>query len=312
MNLDEEIRRGYTISPKMKKVWAIQTDMVRHLLDVCKRHNLRIWADGGTLLGTVREHGYIPWDDDIDMLMLREDYDCLLSIANQEFKPPYFFQCYKTDKKYYRGHSQLRMDGTTAIGECEEFCDFHKGIAIDIFVYDALPDVLDADWDNRLRRRNKIMGALFNYMYPIPTPNPIRLLKRIYRTIYCKRKGALHLYEECENLFRHYKLDENKRIFCPMFNLDIFKTAVKQKEWYSSTIEMPFEDLIMPVPVGYDNVLTTQYGPDYMIPRKAPSMHSGFRVLDPEKPYTEYVPKLKKSFWKRWFVEKINKIKAKL
>lgn len=92
MNLDKEIRQGYEISSEMKKVWNVQMKLLKKLLEVCDKHHLKIWADGGTLLGTVRDHGYIPWDDDIDMVMLREDYDKLLEIAPKEFEEPFFFQ----------------------------------------------------------------------------------------------------------------------------------------------------------------------------------------------------------------------------
>ena len=134
MNLEEETRKGYTISKKMKSIWNIQMKMVKKVLTVCKKYNLKIWADGGTLLGTVREHGYIPWDDDVDLVMLREDYNKLLEIAPKEFKDPYFFQCAYTDKFYPRGHSQIRYNGTTAILPTEINCKFNQSIFIDIFV----------------------------------------------------------------------------------------------------------------------------------------------------------------------------------
>ena len=69
----EEVRNNYTITAEMKKIWAVQLELLSVLLDVCKRNHLNIWAEGGTLLGTIREKGYIPWDDDIDMAMLRPD-----------------------------------------------------------------------------------------------------------------------------------------------------------------------------------------------------------------------------------------------
>ena len=65
----------------LKKVRDIQLSLARELLRVCNKYNLRVWADSGTLLGTVREKGYIPWDDDIDMALLREDYDKLVAYA---------------------------------------------------------------------------------------------------------------------------------------------------------------------------------------------------------------------------------------
>ena len=82
MNLEKETRRGYVISAEMKKVWAVEIELLKKLLNVCENNHLRVWAEGGTLLGAVREKGYIPWDDDIDMAMPRKDYDILRNIAD--------------------------------------------------------------------------------------------------------------------------------------------------------------------------------------------------------------------------------------
>ena len=92
MIIEEEIREGYTISSKMKEIWAIQMKMAGFLFKVCDKYGLRVWAEGGTLLGAIREKGFIPWDDDMDFMMLREDYDKLIEVADKEFTSPYHLQ----------------------------------------------------------------------------------------------------------------------------------------------------------------------------------------------------------------------------
>lgn len=313
MDTGEEIRGGYKISSKMRNVWAIQLRMVQKLLDVCNRHHLKIWADGGTLLGLVREHGYIPWDDDIDMLMFREDYDKLVSIAPQEFKSPFFFQNAFTDKNYFKGHSQLRYDGTAAILEIDINQPFHQGIFIDIFVYDSIPDVKDSEWRRRLKTADRIFDSLFQYSYGTRiTSNLPKILYSPFNYINCKRNKPMDLYRRYEDLFREYNTKSCQEIACPCFSREIFKTSTKLKDWYRETIYLPFEDIKLPAPIDYDKVLRKQYGDDYMIPRKKRTMHGSFAVLDPYHSYTDYLPTLKEEYkkirWKRFYKKIIKKL----
>ena len=295
MNLSEETRKGFTISREMKEIWALQTNMAKYLLDVCERNGLRIWADGGTLLGAVRENGYIPWDDDMDFLMLREDYDKLVAISDLEFKNPYFFQYLGKEKDYIRGHAQIRYRGTAAIRYEDVWKSFNQGVFIDIFVYDTIPDSDSSEWKKTLERADKIERVLISSSFHNGRFfSPITYPRWIYSNCYILLKGKNNLMREYEDLFRQYDVPGNKRIAPPCFNRKIFKTATKLKEWYRETVFFPFEDFQIPVPVDYDMVLRTQYGDNYMTPIKDPSYHGGFEVLDAHNDYTSYLKGLRR------------------
>ena len=138
--LNEEVRCGYTVTKQMKEVWAVELDMLEKLLSVCKKHDIKIFASGGTMLGAVRHQGFIPWDDDIDMMMFRDDYEKLCKVAQEEFEYPYFFQTEYTDVGSLRGHAQLRNSATTGIlaGERNQKYSFNQGIFLDIFPLDNI------------------------------------------------------------------------------------------------------------------------------------------------------------------------------
>lgn len=291
MNLDTEIRNGYEVSAEMKKIWAIQVDMVKHTLDVCKRHGLKIWADGGTLLGAAREHGYIPWDDDIDLLMLRPDYEKLKALADDEFQSPYFFQCAYTEKKYYRGHAQIRYDGTSMILPIDIFQRFNQGIFIDIFVYDAMPDTLDSEWERKMKRADEISSILFDAAYSrVISKNAFTNIRHKLNAAF---GGGLRLFKEYDNLFQSYNWDNCHRMACPCFNREIIKNYTKEIDWYRETVYLPFEDIELPAPVDYALALSTQYGQDYMTPRKAPAMHGSGVLYDTERSYKYHLKELR-------------------
>ena len=303
--LDGEERKGFFVSHEMKKVWSVQLELLTVLLDVCQRHNLNIWAEGGTLLGTVREHGYIPWDDDIDMAILRPDYDKLVAIAKDEFKSPYFFQCGYTENKYPRGHAQLRKDGTTAILSMDINQDFHQGIFIDIFVYDAVPDKkedLDTLYNNCL-----LIEKLRAYCYK---PYSVYNIWKNYK-LYKLRKEIdqidfKNLFAQYDRYLKSYENIECKHVSLIGFIFD-FEHYLRDKHVFDDTIYMPFEYIMMPVPIGYDEILTTQYG-DYMKPAKAPTMHGGFAAIDTEKSYKEYLPFLRKQYRKDTWRKRLHRI----
>ena len=297
MDLKEETRGGFKVTVQRKKLWSAQLKLVKKLLEVCERHNLKIWADGGTLLGCVREHGYIPWDDDIDMCMMRPDYDKLVEISQQEFTGCYFFQSAYSDIKYPRGHSQLRLQNTTAILIVDIDKPFHQGVFIDIFALDGIP----TDKADLTTLRQKVMDQRRKLQIYCRSMNPLQILLKPWKYIKhkkveheVKRLGYKQAYADYENLFRAFPVGSTSYIGELAFMFDLSVLQKQEYKNYADTIYMPFEDIQMPVPVGYDTVLRIQFGDNYMTPIQEPTIHGGFLVIDTERDYREYLDRLRK------------------
>lgn len=304
MNLEPETRNGYYISAEMKKVWAVEMELLKKLLEVCEKHHLKIWAEGGTLLGAVRHHGYIPWDDDIDMAMLREDYDKLIAISKKEFTSPYHFQSGHTEPNYPIGHAQLRKDGTAAILKGNENFSFHQGIFIDIFVYDTVPEntkafmVLKNTYTKK--RSDLVKYCIENYAIT----HPIHSLKLMLFRLPIRIKGFQHHFKLLDELLKGHKGND---VACMGFTMNITRYR-RNISLYEKTLYVPFEDITIPIPSGFDTILRTQYG-NYLTPQKTPTCHGGFAVLDTEKSYKDYLPILRKKAKKEIITYRINKLK---
>lgn len=278
--LNEETRRDYTISETMKKAWAVQMDLFQELMRVCKEYNLRVFADSGTLIGAVREKGFIPWDDDIDVAMLREDYDKLLELS-AEFKDPYYLQTISTHPYYINRYAQLHMKGTTAIRTDGKPQRHQQNIFIDIFVIDTLPS------NPRALKRHYVKVRKANQKLKVVRKLTHCLPKSLY--LWCRNHTKIlsdkYWYEQFEKVVKSVEMDDRKAygaFLCQNMTLPI-----KHLGCYKETLMLPFEHLMIPCPSGYDELLRLEYG-DYMKPVQAPTMH-GTMLYDAEKPYEEYL-----------------------
>lgn len=287
--LDEE-RSGYFVPASMKEVWAVQIELVQELLRVCNEHSLNIWADGGTLIGAVRHHGYIPWDDDIDMIMLREDYDKLIGLPSDSFSSEYFFQtAYSEQVPYPRAHAQLRKNGTAAILPGDNKKKFHQGIFIDVFPLDEVPES-DDKLLKKLCRIEKYRNWAQSYYLPVRSGKMKTTVHRILRKFCCRVLSFRFCFRMWENAMREYG-DQCSSSICnlSMFtSIDVVHKKTLRKEWYDETVFIPFEFITLPVPRMYDVILTTLYG-DYMVPKLIPSCHGSFSVLDVHRTYEFYL-----------------------
>ena len=103
---------------------------------ICVKHGINYTLEGGTLLGAKKYKGFVPWDDDIDVAMLREDYEKFLNVAKSELKSEFFLQNCDSDANFPLNYSKLRLNGTKCVQANYEFLDIHHGLFMDIFPYD--------------------------------------------------------------------------------------------------------------------------------------------------------------------------------
>ena len=293
-----EERDGYMVSSEMKKVWAVELDLLDALSRVCEKHRLRWFVHAGTMLGAVRHHGFIPWDDDIDVVMPREDYERLCELGPYAFSHPHFFQNENTDPFFARTFSRLRNSETTAIIESErEFrFPFNQGVFIDIFPIDHVPaerEERNAYYDklNNLTSHSRLWRNMIHFYRPKTGKGWIKrtnyYLKHLYFK-YLSPRGYQYYLEQHHEWVTRYDAEDTgwigESIIAPL-GRHVWRT-----EWVHETILVPFEMLEVPVPVHYEECLAASFGKDWKIPRHVIN-HHGFVFFDTEKPYTTYFHK---------------------
>lgn len=285
----EEIRCDYTITEKTKKVWAIEIDLLYKLLEVCKKYDIKVYAFAGTLLGAVRHNGFIPWDDDIDVCMMRGDYEKFLKVAPQEFKEPYFLQTPLTDRQYFYGCSRLRNSLTTGFITFFKSANFNSGICIDIFVLDGY--IEDESLFNRQMKKKYLLDVLIAAYHP---ENEERLFQRFIYKIAKNTICKLISYEKVigwyDQLLSQYN-NETNRLSILNSTIPFIKKYWCFKDNLDKIVWMDFENIKIPVPFKYKEMLTNMYGDfmEYPPIEKRGAWHAGQLELDPDIPYIEYL-----------------------
>lgn len=253
---------------KQQKIKQVCVDLLKAFIDVCLRHNLKWWVDGGTLLGTVRDGHMIPWDDDVDVVMPREDYFRLLALAERNpnmFGDRYFFQTANTDS-CFEVHAKLRDKYTTALTEREYTGSHNKGMFLDIFPLDNAPELMQVREDvaGFVKTIAKHTGQDVNPQTPSYYFNALNIVLL--------------------DIHRRYK--HSKYIANMAFWRYDKKLIILKKSWYEKTAAMSFEGIMVRVPYMMEEVLSTWYGPSWETPQKVNNCHKGY--VDPFTSYKEY------------------------
>lgn len=250
-NLDK-----YYSDVMLNKVKAVHLRLLKSFQRVCTENDLSYCAFYGTLLGSIRHGGVIPWDDDIDILMPRADYDKLLKIADIVFDFPVFLQTPENDRQcFYGGYCKLRDSNTTGVETKNAGHICNQGIWIDIFPLDYLP----ADHEQRKVQFENIKAyqqMILAKVYPERMEwraydSDLYTLDELYQKLYETMAGTVNgNSNKVAVLARYYNGDWYQE-----YDAADFEFLIKHR----------FEDGDIYIPVGYEHCLKADYGDDYMI-----------------------------------------------
>ena len=247
----------------IEDVKKVQLDLLSKLLDVCAKNNLKIYPIYGTLLGLVRDGGYIKGDDDIDVALMRDDYDKLLSLQNQ-FTDKYFLQTGANDDCFFGGYARLRNTQTTAIIPPNWWKNCCEGIGIDIFPLDyaSRDKKKEAARLRKIRFYQRLLyadsyGFFANFM-------DMSLLKWKFYKYLGKLFGRKKMLEGLESVLKAGdKHNSQLSVYTRYRNGQLSEQAYFSKALFGNTVELNYEGIVLSAPVGFDQLLKLFYGDEY-------------------------------------------------
>lgn len=288
--LENEVRLGFYIPSKIKQAWAAELEVLQALDELCTKYGIRYFADWGTLLGVVRHGGFIPWDDDLDIVMFRPDYDRFIEVSN-ELPEEYRVHTFRNEEGFEEFHAVVQ-NSEYANFTAEHMRSFH-GFAyiagIDIFILDYIYTDEEAEND-RIERLKYIIavadsikeGKLFGKsvdecIKKIEKDNHIKVARGKD-----KKDQWIKLYEAAEKVCAEVKPAQSNKVtqIVPWGILRLTDKVYSAKD-YDEIINMPFEYTTIPVPISYDRMLERRYG-EYHILDKNAGAH-GYPFFDEQK-----------------------------
>ncbi|MDP4119701.1 MAG: LicD family protein [Bacillota bacterium] len=243
---------------KLETIHNILLGFMLEVDRICKKHDIKYFLAGGTLLGAVRHGGFIPWDDDADVMMLRPDYDKFLKVAQAELPPNLFLHTPKTDKLCNNCFAKIRINNTMFATEySSKTLDMHNGIFFDVLCHDQ---TANSALGRKLHLAFTILARslVFNKWYHRKVDNGSKIPSAITTVIKNILPMKFHLWFQ-ERMFLLFKNKKDAKYLFDDMGRNIRRGSFS-KEYLDETIEVDFEGYKFPIPKRYDEYLTYLYG----------------------------------------------------
>lgn len=243
----------------VRQVQRISYAILCDVDDYCRKNNIRYYLSGGTCLGAVRHQGFIPWDDDVDIMLPRRDYERLIAGFAAAYPDKYRVGSLQTDPDWIRPYARIWDKNTELIQKLTD--EKPMGILIDVFPIDGLPSggLGRRLFFRKLKAIEALRSAARRKMF-FPHERH-RLLKRMLGVL-MRPIGPRFFARRLENAARRYDFDKCEYVAVSMA-IHYWDREIIQKSCMDRPAMLRFEDRSFPVPVGYDTYLRNLYG-DYM------------------------------------------------
>lgn len=281
---EDEVREGFFVPSLMKRAWAAQMELLEIVQNICDKHQIPMYAEWGTLLGAVRHKGRIPWDDDIDMCMLREDYERFSKIVESELlEGCWFIDFHQVKDADFMLGRVMNSKFHVVEGEMlEKYHGFPYVAGIDIFWLDSLPEdeTVCKNYQEQINLIYRVMLALQygeDFSKKMSDKEIEYHICQVEKMCGVSLRRNTSLREQLADLLekKTWEMGQEKSSG-EITNVYLWRKNAcyhLPKEAYQTEKYIPFENTKIRVPDRYEEILARKYGENWKVPIRCGGLH---------------------------------------
>lgn len=269
----------------LEEIHNVTIDILKKIIAICEEINIDYYIAYGSLIGAVRHKGFIPWDDDCDLVMLRPDYEkfCKYCQDNEERLRPYKMVTRETMKKY--PYNIGRFNDMSYEAVYDNVIQYDSGVFVDIYPLDGAGNEINKRIDKIRKKKSNIFRILLwsidAHFEPSTYNKWYRTIIKYFIRLYSKCRGSEYFLNKLESLKKSYNFENSKYVAEMTWDSGL---VLYKKEWFVDTVLFDFEGLEVKAPVGYDEFLKCHYGNYMELPPETERVpHHEYRVYRREK-----------------------------